>query len=168
LLQQSSQLFWKYGRYRQVWLHCKYAIQHYVIKFVSDLWQVGGFLQVLQFPPPIQLTATITFIYINIKLTVSLIFSQELWYVPWITTGASSCDTNGFKSRFSTCNKTKKIIVQRSKLHLQVHLNLKLNLVLIIHGSGGRCGHDHMVQTPCHGKVYSIQHYVIEFVSYLW
>jgi hypothetical protein len=30
-----------------------------VIKFVSDLRQVGGFLRVLQFPPPIKLTATI-------------------------------------------------------------------------------------------------------------
>ena len=30
-----------------------YSIQHYVIKFVSDLRQVGGFLQVLQFPPPL-------------------------------------------------------------------------------------------------------------------
>ena len=36
-----------------------YSIQHYVIKFVSDLRQVGGFLQVLLFPPPIKLTATI-------------------------------------------------------------------------------------------------------------
>ena len=36
-----------------------YSIQHYVIKFVSDLWQVGGFLRVLQCPPPIKLTATI-------------------------------------------------------------------------------------------------------------
>ena len=35
------------------------SVQHYVIKFVSDLWQVGGFLSVLQFPPPIKLTATI-------------------------------------------------------------------------------------------------------------
>jgi hypothetical protein len=35
------------------------AIQHYVIKFVSDLRQVGGFLWVLWFPPPIKLTATI-------------------------------------------------------------------------------------------------------------
>ena len=30
-----------------------------VIKFVSDLRQVGGFLYVLYFPPPIKLTATI-------------------------------------------------------------------------------------------------------------
>ena len=29
------------------------GIQHYVIKFVSDLRQVGGFLRVLQFPQPI-------------------------------------------------------------------------------------------------------------------
>jgi len=36
-----------------------YSIQHYVIKFVSDLRQVGGFLRILQFPPPIKLTATI-------------------------------------------------------------------------------------------------------------
>ena len=36
-----------------------YSIQHFVIKFVSDLRQVGGILQVLQFPPPIKLTTTI-------------------------------------------------------------------------------------------------------------
>ena len=36
-----------------------YLIQHYVIKFVSDLRQVGDFLRVLQFHPPIKLTATI-------------------------------------------------------------------------------------------------------------
>ena len=29
-----------------------YSIQNYVIKFVSDLRQVGGFLSVLWFPPP--------------------------------------------------------------------------------------------------------------------
>ena len=32
-------------------------VQHYVIKFVSDLRQVGGFLRVLWFPPPIKLSA---------------------------------------------------------------------------------------------------------------
>jgi hypothetical protein len=26
-------------------------MQHYVINFVSDMWQVGGFLRVLRFPP---------------------------------------------------------------------------------------------------------------------
>jgi hypothetical protein len=33
-----------------------YSIQRYVIKFVSDLRQVGGFLRFL---PPIELTATV-------------------------------------------------------------------------------------------------------------
>jgi hypothetical protein len=33
--------------------------QHYVIKFVSDLRRVSGFLRVLRFPPPIKLTAMI-------------------------------------------------------------------------------------------------------------
>ena len=31
-----------------------YSIQYYVIKFVSDLWQVGGFLRALRFPSPIK------------------------------------------------------------------------------------------------------------------
>jgi hypothetical protein len=32
-----------------------YSIQYYVIKFVRDLRQVGDFLRVLWFPPPIKL-----------------------------------------------------------------------------------------------------------------
>ena len=36
-----------------------YSIQHYVIKVVSDLRQVGNFLLILWFPPPIKLTDTI-------------------------------------------------------------------------------------------------------------
>jgi hypothetical protein len=32
------------------------GVQHYVINFVSNLRQVGGFLRVLRFPPPIKLT----------------------------------------------------------------------------------------------------------------
>jgi len=35
------------------------GVQHYVIKFVSDLRQGGGFPRVLQFPPAIKLTVTI-------------------------------------------------------------------------------------------------------------
>jgi hypothetical protein len=35
-----------------------YLIQHYVIKFVSELRQVGGFLWALRFPPT-KMTATI-------------------------------------------------------------------------------------------------------------
>ena len=39
----------------QIPLRRGYLIQHYVIKFVSDLRQVSGFLWVLHFPPPIKL-----------------------------------------------------------------------------------------------------------------
>ena len=35
------------------------GVQHYVIQFASDLWQVGVFLRVFRFPPSIKLTATI-------------------------------------------------------------------------------------------------------------
>jgi hypothetical protein len=37
----------------------KYPLKHYVIKFVSGLRQVSGFLQVHLFPPPIKLIAKI-------------------------------------------------------------------------------------------------------------
>jgi hypothetical protein len=40
-----------------------YSVQHYVIKFVSDLRRVGVFLRVLRFPPPTKLTATIKLKY---------------------------------------------------------------------------------------------------------
>jgi len=36
-----------------------WGVQYYVIKFVSDLRQVGGFLLLFRFPPPIKLTSTI-------------------------------------------------------------------------------------------------------------
>jgi hypothetical protein len=29
-----------------------FSIYQYVVKFVSDFWQVGGFLRVLRFSPP--------------------------------------------------------------------------------------------------------------------
>jgi hypothetical protein len=40
-----------------------YSIQHYVIKFVSDLRQVGGFLRILRFLPTVKLTATMSLKY---------------------------------------------------------------------------------------------------------
>ena len=62
---------WSYGSWISylyaisAYHHCKFksrsgrGVQRYVIKFVSDLRQVSGFLRVLHFPPPIKLTATI-------------------------------------------------------------------------------------------------------------
>ena len=50
-----------------------YSIQHYVIRFVSDLRHVGGFLRVLRFHPPIKLTATLN----TTNLTLTLQTLQE-------------------------------------------------------------------------------------------
>jgi len=36
-----------------------YSIQYYVMKFVSESRQVGGFLRIFRFPLPINLTPTI-------------------------------------------------------------------------------------------------------------
>ena len=59
----------------------EYLIQHYVIKFVSDLPKVGCFLQALWFPPPIKLTATIK-IVVRICHHLFLIFGmqEQLYY----------------------------------------------------------------------------------------
>ena len=40
-----------------------YSIQHYVIKFVSDLQKFGDFLRVLRFPVQIKLASTIQLRY---------------------------------------------------------------------------------------------------------
>ena len=51
-----------------------YSIQHYMIKFVSDLWQVGGFLRVLRFPPIKTDRHNITEILLKLALnTITLI-----------------------------------------------------------------------------------------------
>ena len=42
-----------------------FSIQHYVIKFVSDLRQIGGFLRVLRFPQPIKLTEILLKVALN-------------------------------------------------------------------------------------------------------
>jgi hypothetical protein len=47
-----------------------YSIQHHEIKFVNDLRQVGGFIRVLLFPPPI---LTVTIIKILLKMVLNTI-----------------------------------------------------------------------------------------------
>jgi hypothetical protein len=41
-------------------------VQHDVIKFVNDLRQVGGFLRVLRFPPPLKLLNSIGGVIITV------------------------------------------------------------------------------------------------------
>ena len=52
-----------------------YSIQCFMIKFVNDLQQVGGFLRVLRFPPPIKLCHDITEISLR---TITLASRLEL------------------------------------------------------------------------------------------
>jgi hypothetical protein len=53
------------------------AIQHYVIKLVSDLRHVGGFRRVLRFPPPIKLIANF-FIFCSVyKRTITVIMHAQ-------------------------------------------------------------------------------------------
>ena len=55
-----------------------YSLQHYVIKFVGDLRQMGGFLQALLFPPPNKTdNHDITEILLKVALnTIILILKQ--------------------------------------------------------------------------------------------
>jgi hypothetical protein len=56
-----------------------YLIQHFVIKFVSDWQQMSGFLRVLQFPPPIKLTATVhDGSHYVLDITISLVILSDI------------------------------------------------------------------------------------------
>jgi len=48
-----------------------YSKRIYVIIVVSDLLPIGGFFQVLRFPPPIKLTATIADILLKVALNTT-------------------------------------------------------------------------------------------------
>ena len=58
-------LITRYGTSAHDHKHCGFesrswrAVQHYMMKFVSDLPQVGGFLWILRFPPLMKLNTTI-------------------------------------------------------------------------------------------------------------
>jgi len=58
-----------------------YSIQQYVRTFVNDLRQVGGFLHVLQFPPSIKLTATITEILLEVALNTIALTLEVLLFI---------------------------------------------------------------------------------------
>ena len=62
-----------------------FSIQHYVIKFVSDLRQVCGFLWVFQFPPPVNLTSNITEILLKVALN-TIILTHPPSINTWIHT----------------------------------------------------------------------------------
>ena len=57
-----------------------YLIQHYVIKFFGDLRQVGGFLRMLRFSPPIKLK---TLLKVELNTNTKSIFSSHLRIVSY-------------------------------------------------------------------------------------
>jgi hypothetical protein len=56
-----------------------YSIQHYVIKFVSDLQQVGGFLWVLRFPPRYNWNIVESGIKLHKTKPIKLIYLKYQW-----------------------------------------------------------------------------------------
>ena len=62
-----------------------YFIQHYVIKFVSDLRQVGGFLKVLLFPPPITHHHDVTEILLKVVLNTITLTLNEIDNEDYVT-----------------------------------------------------------------------------------
>jgi hypothetical protein len=57
-----------------------------MIKVVSDLQQVGGFLPVIRFPPPIKLTTTKALLNValnTITLTIAIHTVNDKIYVEW-------------------------------------------------------------------------------------
>jgi len=83
-----------------------YSMQHYVIKCVSDLRQVGGILRVLRFPPPIkaiisQIIRVVKMLHFDStdssKLSISFDFSTE--YEKYLTKSPTVRSTNTYTSR---------------------------------------------------------------------
>jgi hypothetical protein len=70
------------------------GVQLYVIKIVSALRQVGGFLRVLQFPSPIKLTAT------KILLKVALNTTKQTINVVHISLNKSQRCNNNLSLQF--------------------------------------------------------------------
>jgi hypothetical protein len=96
-----------------LWCMPSLYVQHYVIKFVSDFQQVGGFLQVLRFPPPIKLTACSCY---NFHLTlwvesvlVTTLYDTFLVAGQWFSSGTQDSSTNKTSHHHVTeillCNK---------------------------------------------------------------
>jgi hypothetical protein len=74
-----------------------YSIQHYVIKFVSDLRQVSGFHRVLRFPPPIKLTLIRKppcYSYSQYMLDIAIRKQTQIRDEPSIQTTGGKAETN--------------------------------------------------------------------------
>jgi len=88
--------------------HCEvYSIQHYVIKYVSDLQQTSDFLRVFCCPPPIKLiTNDITDILLKVLLnTISPSLQCFFLFYSYMRKNSSATGDN-FRQRSSTSSST--------------------------------------------------------------
>ena len=69
-----------------------YSILYYMMKFVSDLQQVGGFLRVLRFSPAIKMSTTITEILLKEALNT---INQNQAYNHYLYTGIVKLNAGG-------------------------------------------------------------------------
>ena len=91
------------------------SIQHNVIQFVSDLWQVAGLPSVLWFPPPIKLTPRYSWhivgsgvkhrnpLYIAHCKTVILIIRNYYWFLLYLEIECRRNFRTGFTTGYIWC-----------------------------------------------------------------
>ena len=60
-------------------------LQHYMMKFVSDLWQVAGFFLALRFPPPSIKLNPHDVTEILLKVTLNTIYLALITLFAWFT-----------------------------------------------------------------------------------
>ena len=129
-------------------------IQHYVIKFVNDLWQVGGFLQLFRFPAPIKLTAKIQLDqYFNISASEIGPDNMGWPLMRWALLKGDYClhKVKILKDYIDFSGTVMVVIIWQLDLQLPVQLVPMTTEVVS--------------SNPAHGEVYSIQHYVIKIVG---
>jgi hypothetical protein len=68
-----------------------YWIQHYVIKFVIDLWQVGGFLWVLRIPPSSKRDRACTCLIIQENYYRNCQLLRKVNYGIWVLVNTIDC-----------------------------------------------------------------------------
>jgi hypothetical protein len=74
-----------------------WGVKHYVIKFVSDLWQINGFLRVLRFPPPFLKVLILQILdFLNIKYftihTIPTMFNFLSFVIIYLGESTFMCD----------------------------------------------------------------------------
>jgi hypothetical protein len=122
-----------------------YSIQHNVIKFVSDLRQVGGFLGALRFPPPIENWNIIESGIKNHKPIIPTLkdYSIQMWTQIYVL--PASCKLSDVFSQNKFIKSTMKIIkVNVGRLVIDKQNQIKLYMVRgslkWCHGTFHSCG----------------------------